>query len=228
MTEWSNDGELFALINAELFSCVVGDVLDRLGHRHQFLPPQIRPLFPGMKVIGRAMTVQEADCSSTRIAHEDREAAFGVMFDALDSLRPGEVYVCTGSRNSYACWGELMSTRAKHCGAVGAVVEGFSRDTLGIQKLDFPTFSFGPYGQDQGVRGRGIDYRCPLEFSNGVWVEPGDLVLGDIDGVVVVPRQEEQRVVEDALQKVRDENLVAQKIRAGMPTREVWDRYGVM
>ena len=228
MTEWKHDKELFELIDQELFSCVIGDVMDHLDHRHQDLPPNIRPLFDGMKVIGRAMTVQEADCAGTRIDHQDRESAFGVMFEALDSLQPGEIYVCSGSSNPYACWGELMSTRAMHCGGVGAVIEGYSRDTHGIEKLKFPTFSFGPYGQDQGVRGRVIDYRCPLEFSNGVLVNSGDLLVGDVDGVVAVPQHIEAEVIKLALQKVRDENMVAIKIREGMPTREVWDTYGVM
>jgi len=179
-------------------------------------------------VIGRAMTVLEADCASTTIASENRVSAFGVMFEALDSLQPGELYVCTESSSTYACWGELMSARAMHCGAVGAVIEGYSRDTHGIRKLNFPTFSCGPYGQDQGVRGRVIDYRCPIEFSNGVLVHPGDLLVGDIDGVVAIPREIEEETIHAALKKVRDENMVAIKIREGMPTREVWDTYGVM
>ncbi len=228
MNEWKNDAELYALIDRELFSCVIGDVLDHMDRRHQFLPPELRPLFPDMKVIGRAMTVLEADCASTRIASENREAAFGVMLDALDSLQPGELYVCTGSSGSYACWGELMSTRARHCGAAGAVIEGYSRDTHGIRQLNFPTFSLGSYGQDQGVRGRVIDFRCPIEFSNGVLVHSGDLLVGDIDGVVAIPRDIENETIQAALKKMRDEGMVAKKIREGMPAREVWDTYGVM
>lgn len=226
--EWSSDEELFGLIDRELFSCVVGDVLDKHGYLHQFLPERIRPLRPDMKVIGRAMTVLEADCHGTFVQHSQQEEAFGLMFDALDSLRPGEIYICTGSRGSYACWGELMSTRARFLSSRGAVIEGFSRDTHGILRLDFPTFSFGPYGQDQGVRGRVIDYRCPIQFSNGVRVDDGDLILGDIDGVVVVPAKVEQTIIEAALEKVRQENMVAKMIRKGMPTRQVWDEYGVM
>ena len=213
MSEWRNDDELFELIERELFSCVIGDVLDQLGRRHQFLPPRVRPLFPDMQLRGRAMTVLEADCAGTRIAAEGREAAFGAMFEALDSLQPGELYVCAGAGNAYACWGELMSTRARHCGASGAVVEGFSRDTHGIRRLGFPTFSFGPYGQDQGVRGRVIDYRCALEFANGVRVDPGDLLVGDIDGVVAIPRDLEAETIDRPLAKVRDENRLARPIR---------------
>ncbi len=202
--------------------------MDRISYTRQFLPPTIRPLDPAMRVIGRAMPVLEADCFSTRISYKDKDAAFGVMFDALDDLNAGEVYICVGASPTYACWGELMSTRAGFCGAVGAVMQGYSRDTRGILELGFPTFSFGPYGQDQGVRGRVIDYRCPIEFSNGVKVNPGDLIFGDIDGVVAIPRSIETEVIEMALTKVRDENLVSRKIKEGMPSRHVWDKYGIM
>jgi regulator of RNase E activity RraA len=227
MSAPKND-ELLNALRDELFTCVVGDVLDTMGRRHQFLPPQLRPVSDGMRVIGRAKTVLEADCHGRRVAHEDRDHAFGVMFDALDSMQPGEVYICTGSSPNYACWGELMSTAARHRGAVGAVIEGYSRDTEGVRALGFPTFSMGFYGQDQGMRGRVIDYDCPIEFSNKVLVHPGDIVFGDIDGVVIIPREIETDVIEAALEKVRGENKVRKLIQEGMPTRQVWDEYGIM
>jgi regulator of RNase E activity RraA len=222
------DTELFATIKEELFTCVVGDVMDSMGETHRYLPAAIRPVSEGMRIIGRAKTVLEADCHGRRVAHENRDHAFGVMFDALDSIKEGEVYICTGSSPNYACWGELMSTAAMHRGAVGAVVEGYSRDTNGIRALNFPTFSMGFYGQDQGMRGRVIDYDCPIEFSNKVLVNPGDLVFGDIDGVLVIPKEIEAQVIAAALDKVRGENMVRKLIQAGMPTREVWDTYGIM
>ena len=222
------DKELLKTIREELFTCVVGDAMDAMGHLHRYLPPQIRPVTEGMRIVGRAKTVLEADCCGRRVAHEDRDHAFGAMFDALDSIQENEVYVCTGSSPNYACWGELMSTAAMHRGAVGAVIEGYSRDTNGIRKLNFPTFSMGFYGQDQGMRGRVIDYDCPIEFSNKVLVNPGDIIFGDIDGVVVIPRAIEAEVIAAALEKVRGENMVQKLIKQGMPTREVWDTYGIM
>lgn len=225
---FESDQQMLDTIRRELFTCVVGDVLDAMGHTHQYLPPGIRPVSEDMRVIGRAKTVLEADCHGRKVHHENRDHAFGLMFDALDSIQVNEVYICTGSSPNYACWGELMSTAAMHRGAVGAVVEGYSRDTLGIRSLQFPSFSMGFYGQDQGVRGRVIDYDCPIEFSNKVLVNPGDIVFGDIDGVVIVPRQIEAEVIEAALEKVRGENRVRQFIQEGMPTRQVWDEYGIM
>ncbi len=228
MKPTTQDPSLLDALRDELFTCVVGDVMDAMGRRHQFLPRHIRPVSEDMRVIGRAKTALEADCCGRRVQHDDRDHAFGLMFDALDSMRRGEVYVCTGASPDYACWGELMSTAAMHRGAAGAVVEGCSRDTLGIRRLGFPTFSLGFYGQDQGVRGRVIDYDCPIEFSNKVRVEPGDLVFGDIDGVVVIPRSIETEVIEAALEKVRGENMVRKFIEEGMPTRKVWDEFGIM
>lgn len=228
MALWKNDGELFQLIRKELFTALTGDVMDTMGLTHQFLPPQIKPLRDDMTLIGRALTVLEADCAGVHVASAGKDQPFGVMFEALDDLREGEVYICNGSSPSYALWGGLMSTRAMYLKAAGSVVNGYSRDTREILKLGFPVFSWGGYAQDQGLRGRVVDFRCPLEFSNGVRVNPGDLVFGDIDGVVIIPREHEVEVVEKALEKARGESMVARSIRDGMSTREAFDTYGIM
>lgn len=223
-----SDKELFEIFQKELFTAVVGDVLDVVGRTRQFLPPEIRPLRPEMVVVGRAMPVLEADCYEETVAATGKSNPFGMMFQALDDLKEHEVYICTGSSFDYALWGELMSTRAMHLKAAGAVVNGYSRDTNGILRLGFPTFSRGCYAQDQRVRGRVIDYRCRIGFSNGVQVAPGDIIFGDVDGVVVIPQEIENEIVEAALEKVRGENQVADAIRAGMPAQKAWDTFGIM
>lgn len=223
-----NDAELFELLRKELFSAVIGDVMDARGLRRRFLPPAVKPLDPATILVGRSKTVLEADCASTSTGRDGVEAPFGLMFEALDSLKEGEVYACAGGSLNYALWGELMSTRARILRAAGAVVDGYHRDSNGIRALGFPLFSMGAWAQDQGPRGRVIDYDCPIEFRNGTLVEPGDLVFGDLDGVVVVPRAVEAEVVEAALEKVRGENKVRDAIRAGMGTVEAFKRFGVM
>src|SRR6476646_7714902 len=154
---WNDDSELFELARRSLFTAVVGDLMDTLGLRRQFLPPQIQPLAPEMVVIGRAMPVLEADMGDTPPAKP-----FGLMLDALDDLKANEIYVCTGASPTYALWGELMSMRALRLGAAGAVLDGCSRDTRGILKLGFPTFSSGRYAQDQAPRGHVTDFRIPI------------------------------------------------------------------
>ena len=227
---WQNDADLFALARRELFTAVVGDVMDKLGLQRQFLSPKIQPLRTDMVTIGRAMPVLEADVFGERIAGSANPLSakpFGLMLEALDDLKPGEVYICTGSSPTYALWGELMSTRAKILGAAGAVVDGYSRDTLGILALDFPTFSYGRYAQDQGPRGKVIDFRVPIEM-NSVRIHPGDIVYGDLDGVLVVPRAAEEEVFCLALEKARGEKRVAQAIRQGMSTVEAFAKFGIM
>jgi len=227
---YQDDHELLQLMKRELFSAVIGDVLDKMGRLHQFLPPKIKPLRPDMVVAGRAMTVLEADVFIEIV--EDGKGPlshkpFGLMFEALDDLKPGEIYVASGAGGRYALWGELMSTRAALLGAAGAVLNGFSRDTSGILKLDFPTFSKGGYGQDQGARGKVIDWRVPIEMDN-VRIEPGALIFGDRDGAVTIPKDVEEEVIAAALDKVRGEKKVAQAIRQGMSAVEAFETYGIM
>ena len=230
MALWSGDEELFALARKELFTAVVGDIMDTLGLLHQFLPPQLHPLRADMVVIGRAMTVLEADVVADRtVTFHDGPLSrpFGLMLEALDNLKPGEVYVSSGASPTYALWGELMTTRALKLGAAGAVLNGYLRDTHGILKLKFPCFSQGSYAQDQGPRGKVLDYRVPLDM-NGVRVTPGDIVFGDVDGVCVVPRAAEKEVMTKALEKARGEKKVKKAIERGMSATDAFAKYGIL
>lgn len=223
---WRTDGELFELASKELFSAVVGDVMDQIGLVHQFLPPEIRPLDPSMRLIGRAMPVLVADLDDDARG-SDSVSPFGRMLEALDDLRAGEVYVCTGGSPEYALWGELMTTRAQVLGAAGAVLDGYYRDTDGIAALGFPTFGYGAYAQDQRLRGHVVDFRMPIQIGQ-VLIEPGDIVIGDRDGVCVAPRRHEEGIFVQALEKVRAEKVVQREIEAGMPSQEAFAKYGVM
>jgi regulator of RNase E activity RraA len=220
---------LFSSLRENLFTAVVGDVLDKMGWRRQFLPQAIGPLKPEMKVIGRAMPVLEADIfdEGSRFPGAAGAKPFGLMLEALDDLRPNEVYVATGGSFRYALWGELMSTRARYLRAAGAVLNGFVRDAAGIEALGFPTFSRGLYAQDQGPRGKVIDFRVAIEIE-GVRVKPGDLIFGDREGVLVIPAEVEVEAVDAALAKASTENRVATAIRNGMGAREAFDTFGVL
>ncbi len=224
----SDDAKLFETIRARLFTAVIGDVMDAEGLTRQFLPPSIRGLSPGMFVVGRAMPVLEADCVGDVVAHTGQRDGFGLMFRALDDLKPGEVYVCTGASPRYALWGGLMSTRAQRLGAAGAVLGGFHRDTREIIALGFPVFSTGAYAQDQRMRGRVIDFRCTVEFDNGTQVRPGDLIVADVDGVLAVPRDHAADIVRLALAKVEGEDKVRRMIEAGESTAGIFEKTGIM
>ncbi|MBL8329186.1 MAG: RraA family protein [Rubrivivax sp.] len=227
---WKDDTELFALMRQKLFPAVVGDILDTLGFLKQFLHPQIRPLASAMVVIGRAMPVLEANAFSAREPQGPgplSQRPFGLLFEALDDLKAGEVYVATGCAPQFALWGGLMTTRALHLKAAGAVLDGYSRDTPEVLQLGLPVFSYGGYAQDQGPRGKVVDWRVPVEI-NGVRVKPGDLVFGDLDGVLVIPREAEEEAIRRALEKADTENRVRLAIERGMSTVEAFRTYGVM
>ncbi|MEX2542888.1 MAG: RraA family protein [Trueperaceae bacterium] len=217
---WSTDDELFPLVRDRLFSAVLGDVLDRLGYRHQFLPPDVRPLMSYGTVVGRAMPVLEADVF-------DDHQAFGKMFEALDDLREGDIYLASGGSRSYAFFGELMAVAASARGAHGAVLYGFHRDSDALRSGGFPVYSVGAYAQDQAVRGRVIEYRTTIEIGRAT-VEPGDLVVADSDGVLIVPQRIEAEVVREALAKVTIETDVRQALRSGMSISEAFVKFGVM
>ena len=229
MAYWASDSELFEVMRRELFTAVVGDILDKLGLTRQFLPPEIQPLRDDMVVVGRAMPVLDVDYYSERVDGQTElsRTAFGLTFRALDDLKPNEVYLATGSLTPYALWGELMSTRARHLQAAGAVLNGFVRDTRGILALNFPTFCHGRYAQDQGARGKVVDFRIPVQVGQAR-VEPGDIVFGDVDGVLIVPRAAEEEAITRALDKARTENQVRIAIQQGMSTVEAFERFGVM
>lgn len=228
MALWNSDEALFRLMREELFAALVGDILDKNGYQQQFLPPHIKPLHPDMVVVGRAMPVVEADVDPIRDASRpELDKPFGLMFAALDSLKPNDVYICSGASPSYALWGGLMSIRARYTGAVGAVLNGYSRDTNEILALSFPTFSMGGYAQDQGPRGKVLDFACPIHFGDAT-VNPGDIVFGDRDGVVIIPREVERDTLEGALEKARGEQTVRKLLEEGMTTVEAFARYGIM
>lgn len=228
MAIWHNESEMLHVMKTELYSSVIGDILDQMGYVHQFLPSRIQPLREHMVVAGRAMTVLEADvCAGEGGRNPVLQRNFGLMLEALDDLKKDEIYICSGSSPSYALVGELMCTRMKILGAAGCVVNGFHRDTRGILELDFPCFSYGRYAQDQAPRGKVLDYRVPIEMD-GVRILPGDLIFGDLDGVLVIPLAVEQEVLERAYEKATGEKTVAQAIRSGMSAVESFRVHGIM
>jgi len=227
---WNNDDEMFAAIRARLFPAVLGDVMDSMGCFHQFLPPALQPISDQMVVLGRAMPVLEEDIQDEeiRLAAAQSKRPFGLMLEALDNLQANEVYVCTGAAPAYATFGELMATRARQLGAAGAVLNGYSRDSRGIVNLGFPTFSLGRFAQDQRPRGRVVAFRTTVQMGKTT-ISPGDMVFGDLDGVVVVPRAMEHDVVRQAMERVSREDLVRTAFeKEGMSAADAVTKYGAM
>lgn len=218
---WESDAELTAICLSELYTPVVGDILDACGRYHQFLPAPVQPLTDTMKVAGRAMPVVMID------VHGPQKKPFGLLTEALDDLKAGEVYVAGGGDMRCAYWGELLTATARTRGATGAVIDGYHRDTPQVLAQNWPVFSRGRYAQDSAVRTQVADFRCAVEIG-GVWIEPGDFVFGDLDGVVVIPRALEKEVITRALEKARGEKVVRKAIEGGMSATAAFKKFGIL
>lgn len=216
-----NEQTFFEVIRNELYTPVVGDILDALGHYHRILPAPIQPLREEMKLVGRAMPVLMID------VYGPQKKPFGLLTEALDDLRPGEIYLASGGEMRCAYWGELLTATARTRGAAGAVINGYHRDTPRVLEQEWPVFSRGRFCQDSAVRTQVVDFRCTIEIEK-VRISPGDLVFGDLDGVVIVPREIEQQVIEQALQKARGEKVVRKAIEGGMSATEAFRKYGIL
>lgn len=233
--KWQNEQEMFALMREKLYTPVVGDILDQMGFTHQFLPAAVRPLesfVPGSavppcgpgprayKIAGRACTVLESDVFGPQ------KKPFGYLTEALDQLRENDVYVATGAHNS-ALWGELLTATARTRGAAGAVLDGFCRDTPQVLEQNFPVFCTGCWAQDSSVRTSVADFRCNIEIGQ-VTVHDGDLVFGDIDGVLIIPKEAADEVLEKALEKAAGEKLVRKAIESGMSATDAFAKFGIL
>lgn len=218
------DSELFSWMRKHLYVPVVCDVLDSLGYRNQAMHHRLRPLDPdNCVIIGRARTFRWME---TDYAVE--EDPYGLEIDAMDSLRAGDVAVhSTDHGSTNAPWGELMSTVAKMRGATGAIVDSMIRDCLRIKELQFPVFYHGIRPLDSVGRGRVMAYDVPVRCGD-VLVHPHELLFSDFDGIVVIPRDVEDKVLELAAEKAGKESLSRKELLTGKSLREVYDTYGVL
>ncbi len=218
----SEDAELFDMMEKQLYTAVISDALDGVGYRQQVLTHTIRPLYPEAVVAGRAMPVLCVD------VYEVSDAPYQKEIEAVDSLSRDSVLLCSTNGSIRNCfWGELLSTAARAKGGRGAVIEGFIRDARQIMQMRFPVFMTGFSPVDSNGRGEVIAYNVPIQCG-GVQVNPGDIVFGDIDGVVVIPQVVETDVIAAAVEKVGGENRTRDAIRAGTTLREVYDKYGIL
>jgi len=205
-----------------LYSAVVCDALDKLGFKNQSPRVPLRPLTTSGVLVGRCKTTLWAE-----MTHEDQRP-YELELKAVDSCRADDVLIAAaaGSMRS-GLWGELLSTAARRSGCVGAVIDGAVRDVVKMTAVGFPVFALGTSPYDSRDRNRVIDIDVPVEID-GVRFSPGDLIIADIDGIVVVPQAIEADAVEAAWEKVHAENTVRDAIAGGMTATDAFKKYGVL
>jgi 4-hydroxy-4-methyl-2-oxoglutarate aldolase len=225
-SDFQNDAGIFAFARQKLYVPVVCDVLDELGHRGQAMHQRLRPLLPDKRACGFAGRARTIHWTATD--YVDAADPYGLEIDAVDSLKPGDVVVhSTDFAGTNAPWGELMSTIAQRNGAVGCICDSQVRDCVRIIEMGFPVYYAGIRPLDSMGRGRVLAYDVPIRCGE-VLVHPGELILADFDGIVVVPRAVEAQALWLAAEKVDKESASRADLLAGKSLREVYDTYHVL
>jgi regulator of RNase E activity RraA len=220
-----NDDELFKEMRGQFFCALISDVLDGLGYMRQALPPHIRPVDDNVVMVGRARTMLYADVYSYPAPTEN---PYELEIALIDSLGRNDVAVCAcGGTGRIAPWGGLLSTASKVSGAAGAVMDGLVRDIKDIRQLGFPVFAAGIGPLDSKGRGKVIAIDVAVECG-GVRIEPGDILFGDADGCVVIPRAIEGQVLLAAREKLKGENNTREALLAGRKLGDVFAEFGVL
>lgn len=214
-------GKTMAEIEQFLYSAVISDILDELGYRSQACDAGIRPLDRHRKLAGRAFTALAA------AVFEMPAEPYKLQMEAIDKMQDEQLFVVhTGAENA-AFWGELLSTACRARGGRGAMIDGLNRDSSAILEMGFPVFSRGQRPVDSMGRVDVVAYGVPVSLG-GVTVYPGDLVFGDMDGVVVVPQGVEHEVITRAFGKVSGENRVREALASGMSLSEAYRQFRIL
>ena len=216
------DAKYLDRISEHLYSSVLADILDEAGYRQQVMRPEVRPLYPGAKVAGRAATMLAVEVS------ELPAQPYHLLMEMLDGVRPGEVVVAAvQAQIRAALWGELLSTHTRARGGRGVVIDGLSRDSWGIEEMKFPVFATGLSPADSKGRLEVMSIRGTIPVG-GVSVADGDLIVADSDGCVVVPAAIEDDIIGKAMDKVSGEDKMRDVLRKGASIREVFKEYGIL
>lgn len=210
-------------VDARVRTPMVSDSLDAIGIRNNVMNTTVRPLVPGMRALGLAATIGFSPDETF-----NESDPYGPAIEFLDTLQKGELaVVATGAVSLSAFWGELFSAAAIGRGVTGIVCDGPLRDTEAIKSLGFAAF---------GASARPLDYKGRMRVHStreivlcgGVEVHPGDAVIADSDGVVVVPKAHLKEVFTTANMKARNERTVLRELIAGKSVRQVWNSYGIL
>jgi regulator of RNase E activity RraA len=216
--------EYLQKVREQLNSAVLSDALDDLGNFEHAMRPDIRPLDEQLKIVGLARTGMYQDVEACAPDHNP----YAVEIELIDNIGPDEVLMLgCGASGRIAPWGELLSTCAQVRGAAGCITDGLVRDTLQIKQMQFPVFHGGIAPLDSKGRGEMYVIDAPIDCG-GVQIALGDLVCGDADGVVVVPRDMIEPTLALAFEKIAKEGATREDLRAGKSLAETFKKHGVL
>lgn len=203
-----------------MYTGVIGDVLDTMGYWHQMLPGEIQALATGSKIFGEAFTI------TGRAALDNSENDIPLRVELLGQVTPNSIVVLTSQGDRTAAhWGEITGLAARNNGCLGAVIDGGTRDVQQLLENQFPIFTRFRSSKASTGRWSVKHWQVPIRIED-VTVNPGDYVLGDADGVIVIPRSIAEEVLVKAEAKVAKEMGMRQALAKGMTIKETYEKYG--
>ncbi len=204
----------------KLSTALLSDILEDIGYSNQLLPIEIKPNFVEAKIFGRARTMT---LKSITEKEDYREVYKGLIF--LEQLVPGEILIVANGFADCAFFGELMSTLAKRQGIEGAIIDGVTRDTSETIKMQYPVFARNNYARD--IKKKGIVDKTDISVKVGeATICKGDLILGDYDGVIVIPKTVESEVLAKAIKNYSSEQKIKEMINIGASVEELLKEFG--
>jgi 4-hydroxy-4-methyl-2-oxoglutarate aldolase len=202
---------------AKLDTCTVSDALDRLALKGATYG--IRPMWPCPRIVGRAVTMKIKPVGLEKPKHH-------LGAQPITAAQAGDIIVVdNGGRPDTSCWGGLLSLAAKTKGISGVVIDGACRDVDESRELGFPVYACGALPMTARGRVMQESFNEEIQFA-GVQVHPGDLVIADGSGVVIIPRAKEEEVIREAEIIAATEARMAEGIRQGRTVTEVLENLG--
>jgi len=220
---FDSESEMLDYMEKNCYAGVLSDVLDELGYRFQAISPtsNIRPLIEHFVVMGRACTMLNAP-------DDNKDKPYDLAIQCIEELKQDSILVTTGNADLEAgIMGELSATALVAKGCRGAIVNGFTRDVRKLIRMNFPTFAWGSSPIDTTGRARVISYNIPITIG-GVQIQPGDLIYCDLDGVIVIPKKIEHKVITMVLDRIAEEDIVRKELADGEKLSAVWNKYHIL
>ena len=205
-----------------LYSGLICDVLDHMGYRNQFLSSAVKPLTEGTVLFGKAFT------SIGTQVYTMPPNPLTAQCKVIDQISEGEIYVLS-TRGDYNCaiFGELLATAIQAKKGVGALIDGMARDLKQLKDIDFPLFYRGALPSTSKGRCEVTECQVPIVID-GVTINPGDMVFGDIDGIVIIPSQLADQVFDEALVILGKENNVREELLNGASLEDTYAKIGAI
>lgn len=206
----------------KLYSGILCDVLDQMGYRNQALGNGIMPLEDETVIFGPAFTSIGTEVYSMP------EDPLTAQCKIVDQLGEDEIYVLV-TRGSYNCavFGELFATAVKGRKGAGVLLDAYARDLKALHEMKFPLFYRGRNPKTSKGRCEINECQIPV-LMDGVTINPGDLIFGDIDGVVIIPKDVAEEVLDCAMATIEKENEVRERLINGSSLQQAYADIGAI